>query len=103
MNPVPLSLTIMPGRPTGCRLDDPPRENRAAPHDPPARRGYAGDQGQAFPPEIIHDRQNAEAAIGQGIAEEVRASAVPCGLRAAYPQTPPAPAAFADLEMPFAV
>jgi hypothetical protein len=77
-------------------------------HDPRARQGGIGDQRQALPREIIHDRQNPEpATIGEGIADEVEAPARVCGLRHRHrppgSQGPFASATLAHLQPLFAV
>lgn len=69
----------------------------------PAGRMRQAKGGPAFPPDVIDNRQDAEAAaIGQGVADEVEAPAVIRGLRhghrAACPNSPLAPAMLAPLQ-----
>ena len=91
---VPLSETHIAGRP---RAGD---DGIELAHDPQAGQRGIGDQRQAFPREVVDDRQNAEAAaVGESIRQEVQAPALigalrqghrrPCAQCPLAPATPP--------------
>ena len=94
---VPLSLTIECGRPRWKTMLSSSRATRMPDSD------VSAHQRQAFPAEVVDDREDAEAAaIGEAVGEEVQAPALVRSLRdrhgCACAQRPLAATAPADLQ-----